>query len=172
MLNAPLKIKARLTLFAMLLMAPLMRAAAQLPVQETRLPQHGIVPNGVDLWMVNDTMAVYGERNWSSNRRNSFKSVSVNGQSTSSSNDIERATFSPDGKHVAFKIEKDGKSYVMRDGKQSAAYNTIGSLTWSDDGEHLAALHRERHVARRHDAAEGFVQVLGGQKRHARSSRQ
>ena len=138
MLNAPLKTKAMLTLFAMLLMAPLGHSAAQLPVQETRLPQHSIVPNGVDLWLVNDVIAVYGERNCSSNRRNSFKSVSVNDQSTSSSSDIERATFSSDGKHVAFKIEKNGKSYIMPDGKQSAAYNSIGFLTWSDDGKHLA----------------------------------
>lgn len=45
---------------------------------------------------------------------------------------------SPDGEHVAYKAEKDGKYFIVLDGKKGKQYKYVSDITFSPDSKRLA----------------------------------
>ena len=51
--------------------------------------------------------------------------------------------YSPDGKSVAFSMQKDGKSYIARDGVTGAPYDSVNPPLYSPNGKSLAYVARK-----------------------------
>ena len=46
--------------------------------------------------------------------------------------------FSPDSKHIAYVVQKNGKKFMIKDGKKSPTFDSIGFPFFSPDSRHLA----------------------------------
>jgi WD40 repeat protein len=48
--------------------------------------------------------------------------------------------FSPDGKRVAYAAKRDGKQFIVVDGKEGKKHGSVGKITFSPDGRRIAYL--------------------------------
>lgn len=58
--------------------------------------------------------------------------------------DVGFIVFSPNGQHVAYEATKEGKSFVVVDGKEGKLYDRVSYLAFSPDSQHFAYVAKEK----------------------------